>query len=219
MKYILFILMICACMFPAFAQDQQSFSVSGAVYGLHFHEADQDTVPLAAANIYWAGTAIGTTSDNEGHFQIPFAAEKNRLVIRYIGYENDTLVVNSSSFLTIYLKTLRTLDEVSVEADKPFTIHQQHAIVNTHSITQRGLQTLACCNLAESFENTTSVDVEQTDAVSGAKRIKMLGLAGFYSQILIEKNPLMRGLISPFGLEYIPGYWIDSIDISKGTSS
>ncbi len=207
----------------AFAADQHRDSehvVSGVVYGLHFHGAHADTVPLVYANIYWANSNVGTTSDGEGRFSLPAIDQSNRLVVRYVGYVSDTLtVVPPSPFLRIYLKTQVMLDEVTVQAERPHSIHDLQATVNTHSISQQGLRTLACCNLAESFENTVSVDVEQTDAVSGAKRIKMLGLAGFYTQILVEKNPLMRGLISPFGLEFIPGFWIDSIDISKGTSS
>ena len=200
------------------ATAQENRAITGAVFGIELHEAHQDTVPLPGANIYWANTTVGTTTDSEGRFQIPVQSE-HRLVVSYVGFENDTLMVHDSSFLTVFLTTLRTTEEVSVTAEKPHTMHLLDAEINTQMITQQGLRTLACCNLAESFENTASVDVEQTDAVSGAKRIKMLGLAGFYTQILMEKNPLMRGLISPFGLEYIPGFWIDSIDISKGTAS
>jgi len=77
----------------------------------------------------------------------------------------------------------------------------------------------ACCNLAESFETNASVDVSYSDAITGAKQIQMLGLSGVYSQIQAENIPAMRGMASQFGLNYIPGSWMESIQISKGTSS
>ncbi|MDZ7371339.1 MAG: TonB-dependent receptor [candidate division KSB1 bacterium] len=209
------------CFFTLSAAGQASATqLQGTVYGVHLHEAHQDTIPLVYANIYWQDTTVGTTSDSEGRFRLPLVENSRRLIVRYVGYKPDTLTVLSANEpIRVYLSMLESLGEVTVEAEKPHALHLHDTPVATQRITQQGLRTLACCNLAESFENTMSVDVEQTDAVSGAKRIKLLGLAGFYTQFLIEKNPTMRGLISPFSLEYIPGFWIESIDISKGTAS
>ncbi len=81
------------------------------------------------------------------------------------------------------------------------------------------LEKAACCNLSESFGTNASVDVNFTDAVSGAKKIKMLGLDGVYAQITHENMPLVRGLSSAFGLNYVPGTWIESIQVIKGTGS
>ena len=78
---------------------------------------------------------------------------------------------------------------------------------------------MACCNLAESFENSASVTVGYSDAISGARQIKMLGLAGTYTQILDENRTIMRGLSAPYGLSYTPGMWLSSIQVSKGISS
>jgi len=81
------------------------------------------------------------------------------------------------------------------------------------------LEKAACCNLSESFSTNASVDVNFTDAVSGAKQIQMLGLDGVYAQITQENMPLIRGMSSSFGLNYVPGTWIESIQIIKGTGS
>ncbi len=78
---------------------------------------------------------------------------------------------------------------------------------------------MPCCNLAESFENNATVDVSYADAVTGIKQIQMLGLAGKYTQILRENMPAVRGLYSNYGLTFIPGSWLESIQISKGASS
>ena len=91
--------------------------------------------------------------------------------------------------------------------------------LRTEVISAAGLCKMACCNLAESFENSASVTVGYSDAVTGARQIRLLGLSGVYTQMLDETRPVMRGLSSPFGLSYVPGQWLESIQIAKGASS
>ena len=91
--------------------------------------------------------------------------------------------------------------------------------VRTEVISAAGLCKMACCNLAESFENSASVTVGFSDAVTGARQIRLLGLSGVYTQMLDENRPVMRGLSAPFGLSYVPGQWLESIQIAKGASS
>ena len=91
--------------------------------------------------------------------------------------------------------------------------------IRTEVISAAGLCKMACCNLAESFENSASVTVGYSDAVTGARQIRLLGLSGTYTQMLDETRPVMRGLSAPFGLSYVPGQWLESIQIAKGSSS
>ena len=91
--------------------------------------------------------------------------------------------------------------------------------IRTEVISAAGLCKMACCNLAESFENSASVTVGFSDAVTGARQIRLLGLSGIYTQMLDETRPVMRGLSAPFGLSYVPGQWLESIQIAKGASS
>ena len=91
--------------------------------------------------------------------------------------------------------------------------------IRTEVISAAGLCKMACCNLAESFENSASVTVGYSDAVTGARQIRLLGLSGTYTQMLDETRPVMRGLSAPFGLSYVPGQWLESIQIAKGASS
>lgn len=91
--------------------------------------------------------------------------------------------------------------------------------MRTEVISAAGLCKMACCNLAESFENSASVTVGYSDAVTGARQIRLLGLSGTYTQMLDENRPVMRGLASPFGLNYVPGQWLSSIQIAKGAPS
>lgn len=90
---------------------------------------------------------------------------------------------------------------------------------DTEIITSAELLRAACCNLGESFTTNASVDVNYSDAATGAKRIKLLGLSGTYVQMLTENIPNLRGAASLYGLGYIPGPWMQSISVSKGASS
>ena len=111
------------------------------------------------------------------------------------------------------------LDEVTIAKRFGGSYISKLNPIKTEFITEAGLQKLPCCNLSESFENSATIDVGYSDAVTGAKHIKMLGLAGIYSQMMFENIPYLRGLESAFGLNYVPGPWMESIQISKGGSS
>lgn len=76
----------------------------------------------------------------------------------------------------------------------------------------------ACCNLGESFVNNPSVDVSYSDATTGAKQIKLLGLSGTYVQMLTENIPNFQGAASPFALDYVPGPWMQSIQVSGSST-
>lgn len=91
--------------------------------------------------------------------------------------------------------------------------------IRTEIITAAGLCKMACCNLAESFENSASVTVGYSDAITGARQIRLLGQNGVYTQMLDENRPAMRGLAAPFGLNYVPGQWLESIQVAKGVTS
>lgn len=90
---------------------------------------------------------------------------------------------------------------------------------NTQVITTTELRRAACCNLGESFTTNPSVDVSYSDAATGAKQIKLLGLSGTYVQMLTENAPNFRGAAAPYGLGYLAGPWIQSIQVSKGAGS
>ena len=84
------------------------------------------------------------------------------------------------------------------------------------TISRTELKKAACCNLSESFETNPSIDVSFTDAVTGTKQIQLFGLAGKYAQIQVEMTPLVRGLLANSGLSFIPGTWVQSIQLTKG---
>ncbi|MBN2519127.1 MAG: TonB-dependent receptor, partial [Bacteroidales bacterium] len=178
-------------------------------------------IPLQFVNVYWNNTLTGTVTDENGEFTIPKSTTvSNALVFSYIGYLDDTVFVdNETVFLDIVLNSTRQLDEVTVEKRMGGSYFSKLQPIHTEVITAEGLQKLPCCNLSESFENNATIDAGYSDALTGAKHIKMLGLAGVYSQMLFENIPYMRGLESSYGLSYVPGPWMESIQISKGAAS
>ena len=91
--------------------------------------------------------------------------------------------------------------------------------LRTEVISSAGLMKMACCNLAESFENSASVTVGYADATTGARQIRLLGLSGIYGQMLDENRPVMRGILAPYSLSFVPGSWLESIQVGKGSPS
>ncbi|MDR2859073.1 MAG: TonB-dependent receptor [Mediterranea sp.] len=128
-------------------------------------------------------------------------------------------VVESQVVESQVVEKLQLLEETLVTANQRGTTLSRTSPLKTETITHAGLTKLACCSLSESFENSASVSVGFTDAVSGARQIKLLGLSGIYTQMLAENIPTLRGLAATYGWNYIPSSWLESIQISKGASS
>ena len=191
---------------------------------------DERGEPLVGANVYWAGTGVGVATDFEGNFSImPVKGTKDKgqrtkdngplLVFSFVGCHNDTIEVLNREPLTIVLVDEAVIDEVTITERKLGVIKSRTSAFDTQTIGTEELCRAACCNLSEAFETNASVDVAYSDAATGAKQIRLLGLGGTYVQLIQENTPAVRGLAQNFGLEYIPGPWMDGIQVSKGTSS
>ena len=112
----------------------------------------------------------------------------------------------------------QTLDNVTVTTRRA-SVRSLAGAINGKDILRDELFKAACCNLGESFVNNASVDVNYSDATTGAKQIKLLGLSGTYVQMLTENLPNFRGAALPYGLGYVPGSWMKSMQVSKGNTS
>ena len=180
---------------------------------------DDKGEPLVGANVYWAGTTVGVATDLDGRFQLEPVKSTNLLVTSFMGFHNDTTAVTAHSELTIVLVSDLLLEEVDIVERKMAVLRSRISPLTTETLTGEALCMAACCNLSESFETSASVDVAYSDAATGAKQIRLLGLSGTYVQLLTENTPNIRGLAQSFGMEYIPGPWMEAIQVSKGTSS
>lgn len=209
MKNIIIFILI---LFPAILYSQ---NLNGIVFG----NEKEEKVPLPGVNIYWEGTNSGTATGNNGNFEIKKRNNQHMLVFSFVGYETKVVHVDNLDFLEVVLDPNLEIEEVTVTKKDRGTYLSAMETIHTERIGGAELHKAACCNLAESFETNPSVDVSYSDAVTGAKQIRLLGLDGIYSQLQVENFPDLRGLATTFGLNYIPGSWMESIQVSKGASS
>ena len=179
--------------------------------------------PIYGAKIKLLQAKTGTVSREDGTFELVLPKElPDTLVISAFGYNPDTLIVSKKdrfTALNILLYSDKLLPEILIEFRKNGHSISRLKTLHVEELTAIELRKAACCNLSESFETNASVDVNITDAVSGAKKIQMMGLDGVYTQIQMENIPYLRGLESAFGLSSLSGTWIESIQITKGTGN
>ncbi len=191
--------------------------IEGTVY--EQNEKGEKT-PLPGVNVYWKIVNEGVVTDAHGHYKIPLHETICCLVFSCVSYENDTVhhMAEPAHYDHVFSST-HILDAVEIAARQKASYISSIKPIAVQEITTEGLRRAACCSLAESFETNASVDVSYSDAVTGAKQIELLGLSGLYTQMMAENMPNFRGLASAFGLSYVPGTWMNGIQISKGTSS
>ena len=127
--------------------------------------------------------------------------------------------MKDQSMISVVLSDAVNLDEVKVVHRRKTTEVSYINPIKLQNIGEKELLKAACCNVAESFETTPAVDVSFTDAVTGTRKIQMLGLEGPYIQILRENMPYIRGAASAYGLTYTPGTYLQGIQLNLGTGS
>ena len=137
---------------------------------------DNKETPIVGANIYWIDNSDGTISDIDGKFKLANPDKKKSYVISFVGYQNDTISLESANN-KIILEADSELDAVSIRYNTKSSSVSLLSSANILNISSDELLKAACCNLAESFETTPSIDVNFSDAISGRKQINMLGLA------------------------------------------
>ncbi len=180
---------------------------------------DTDNQPLLGANVFWQNTSIGASTDANGEFSISKTDETNSLLVSYIGFKTQKVEILNSEFVTVVLEEVTNLKEVTVTKTQKSTEHSLIQATNVQKMGSKELLKAACCNLSESFSTNPSIDVNFSDAVTGNRQIKMLGLTSPYILIAEENIPSVRGASQAYGLSYIPGTWVESIQITKGAGS
>ena len=181
----------------------------------------RETIPLIGANVFWLNTQIGTITDEEGKFSLPYLGTEELLVMSYIGFKSDTLSIKENRLLIQFLdeSDSESLDEVTLTKRRKAIQKSYFEAQNIIYVNSDELLKAACCNLSESFETNPSIDVNFSDALTGTKQIRMLGLTSPYLLITEENIPMVRGASQAYGLSFTPGTWIESIQITKGTGS
>jgi outer membrane receptor for ferrienterochelin and colicin len=179
----------------------------------------KDNLGVYGVNIRWLNTQIGTTTDEKGWFSIPYKPTYKKLIVSYIGYRTDTISITSLKPIHHFLTEDNATTEIVIRSKKRATQKSFFATTNVFTVNSDELLKAACCNLAESFETNPSIDVSFSDALTGTKQIRMLGLTSPYLLISQENIPSVRGAAQAFGLTFTPGTWVESIQITKGAGS
>jgi len=205
MQKIFLMLLLCV----SFVQAQET--ISGKVL-------DEQNLPLPGSSVYWLNTSLSASTIEDGTFTLPYSPEYTKLVISYLGYASDTLDIASPQFINHKLKPSESseLKEVVVDKTRKSLERSQVSAANVSTMGHKELLKAACCNIAESFETNPSIDVNFSDALTGSKQIKMLGLTSPYLMIAEENIPSVRGASQAYGLSFVPGTWVESIQITKG---
>ena len=193
-------------------------TLSQEIKGTILEIIENEETPVVGANIYWIDNSGGTISDIEGKFKLSNPDKKNSYVVSFVGYQNDTISVQSSDTKVIS-KADAELDAVSIRYNSKSSSVSLLSSANILNISSEELLKAACCNLSESFETTPSIDVNFSDGISGRKQINMLGLSSPNILMSIENIPSIRGALQSYGLTYIPGTWIESLQVAKGSGS
>lgn len=213
--------------FPLFAQNGGTLRGKVLVVDHSNHSTaagqeshDPEYIGLPGAYVRWSHDMSSTTvSDGFGFFKLPTANVGDTLLASMLGYETSGWIYDGASYVDIPLTAGVDLGAAEVVERKSATQFSLLSPLDVQSLNRKELAKAACCNLSEAFETNASVDASFTDAVTGTRQIRMLGLDGKYSQIQVDNLPGPRGLSAVRGLLFIPGDWVNEIHISKGAGT
>lgn len=172
---------------------------------------------LGNVTIQYEDLSYETTTALDGSFKIPYTYQ-GTITFYLEDYEPYSTSLETNEYLFVKLQPVADLNEIVINSSRKSTT-RGNGVTNTQTMNSGELLKAACCNLAESFETNPSIDVNFSDAISGSKQIKMLGLTSPYILIAEENIPSVRGASQAYGLSFVPGTWVESIQVTKGAGS
>lgn len=187
-----------------------------------------NVIPINGAEVIWKEHPVmKTVTDSLGNFELIYHAGLYNIVASKEGFISQEIKIDDiNKIAEIYLEpqpekdsNVKEIEEVIIRQRAQFVKIKANSAALTYNINKTELLKAACCNLAESFETNPTVDVSTNNAVTGSKQIKMLGLDQKYTSITVENMPEVRGLTSASGINFLPGTWINSIQLTKGGST
>ena len=191
------------------------------ITGQVFSSNDNSAQPLEGASVQWLSKNEGTYTDEDGFFSLPQSSDDSLLVFSHIGYFNDTIKVSSPSqeielILVSKEMDLLTFDVFSEAPDQSSSFE----VASVEHVSEEDLERGSCCDLSGCFENTASVDADETDPVMKRKEIALLGLDGVQTEVMLDGQPgMVWGITRGHGLDATPGILISDIFITKGPNS
>jgi len=214
-KIILMALLLLLGISKVNAQSGSDKTLNGIVYGAN----DKGKEPLDGAVVKWINTKKGDVTNPDGKFSISAEGiSDRRIIVFYVGYKRDTINVEGKDFVEVSLQSNFSTQQIVVES-KVNSSFIENGNSKTEVITQGELKKAACCDLSGMFGSNTTVEVTVSDILTNTKELKMLGLEGAYTQVLLDNMPIMSGLVTKYGVTSIPGTLVNKITISKGSNS
>lgn len=219
---LIIIILIFTSLTPCFGQMAPTPKTDANIFG---HVVDAETKEhLLFVTIGIRGTTIGTTTDQTGHYRIINAPVGTYILqASFTGYKTLEILVNTEEKKTIEIdfeleRDMLRLDEVVVSANR-YTMHRTETTTPVNSITPQLFANVQALTLSEGLNFAPGLRMETNCSNCGSSAIRMNGLEGNYSQVLINGRPIFSGLAAVYGLEMIPANMIDRVEVIKGGSS
>lgn len=176
------------------------------------------------ASVYLKGTTIGTSTDETGHYRmINLPVGKHTVVASAIGYrqveKQVTIIEDKTIELNFSLdEDAIGLDEVVVTGDRN-EIRKRESTLVVNTVTPKTFNMTQSSVLGEGLNYIPGLRLENNCQNCGFTQLRINGLEGPYSQILVNSRPIFSGLAGVYGLELIPSNMVDRVEVIRGGGS
>jgi outer membrane receptor for ferrienterochelin and colicins len=188
----------------------------------HVINSDNEHIPYI--NISIKNTTVGTVTDATGHYSFKNLKEGTyTLVVSGVGYKSEektvTVIKNKTQEVNFSIKEdVLNLNEVVVTSNRSSQSRTEAPVI-VSTISTKQLETTQSNVLGEGLNYCTGLRFENDCQNCGFSQIRMNGMEGPYSQILINSRPIFSGLAGVYGLELIPSNMIEKLEIVRGGGS
>lgn len=185
-------------------------------------KSTEESIPFATVMIL--GTNRGAVSNEEGQFEFrKLAAGKYTLRVQVMGYKTQekTITVSAEATSVVHFQMEEvsfTTDEVVVSANRN-EVSRKAAPVVVNVMSAKLFETVNSTDLAKSLNFQSGLRVENNCQNCGFPQVRINGLEGPYSQILINSRPIISALSGVYGLEQIPVNMIERVEVVRGGGS
>ncbi len=224
MKWILALFMLCTGINMLSAEEEDADKKKPKTDAMLFGGVKSGDKHIPFATVTIKGTTIGTAADATGHFKVTnLPVGKQTIVISAIGYQTlekkVDLIAKKSVTILVQLNTDNIgLEQVVVSADRNAKSRKETPTV-VNSISAKLFDRVQSVTLSEGLNFSPGLRMENNCQNCGFSQVRMNGLEGPYSQILINSRPVFSGLAGVYGLELIPANMIERVEIIRGGGS
>ncbi len=204
--------------FTSFAQQESEANIYGHVLDASNHEH------MPFVNVSLKGTTFGTSTNENGHYILEhLPVGKHIVVVSFVGYktiEREVILkANNSIEMNFNLEENTILMKDVVVSANRYEVDRKEAATIVNVLTPKVFTATNSVNLAEGLNYQPGLRVENTCQNCGVNAVRINGLEGKYSQILIDSRPVFSSLAGVYGLEQIPVSMIDRVEVIRGGGS